>query len=233
MTLPEELFQIEIPSWEAVIRPLETFALKQYQKKTGQTEQRLTDEIIDALDEVPVNNVADFERMAVNVFKEQQSIHRYYYEIFPLILRKYTEQSDYALDDAELKAFVTDYFDELKVHADKHSMSLSDYGQKVMGIKGNVEKEFKQRAKEDFVFKLIAINHFESLGGETDELAYEAFIQKNVIHQQADPIELKEKIPYEVFVKLIPEMQLSQEIYDYFFPKIEFVINPEASLSFN
>ncbi len=233
MEFPESLFQIEIPSWEAVIQPLKSFAIKQYQEKTGKTAEHLTDEIIDAFDELPVNNVADFEKMGIEIYKEQQSTHRYYYQIFPQILKKYTEQSEYSLDETELKSFTEDYFAELESHADKYDMTLSEYGEKIMNIDGDVEQEFNNRAKEDFVFKLIAQDNFASRGGEIDELAYESFIQKNVIHQQADPIELKEKIPYEVFVKLIPEMQLSQEIYDYFFPKIEFVINLDASLIHN
>ncbi len=233
MDLNPELFIIEVPSWGAVTQPLKEYALAQYQRQSGQVVKELTDDILQQVEDIPVDTVTDFEMMGIEVYKNSQAQHHFYNQILPAILSEYSLKSDVTIDEEELEEYIEDYMEKVEGYAASYEMNLSDYGEKVMGIEGDAEAEFHKRAKEDFVFKIIAVDHFEEIGGSTDELAYEEFIQQNVLQNQADPIELKSRLPYDVFKIMMPEMHLSQEIYDYYFPQIKFEINPEAPLQFN
>lgn len=233
MNLPKSLFTIEVPSWHAVIQPLKDYALAQYQRQTGQIVKELTDEILLQLTDIPADTVNDFEVMGAEVYKNSQAQYHFYQVVLPAVLSEYAKKAEIAFDEQELTDYVDMYLEKVTSYAEENNSSLEDYGRTVMGIDGDVTDEFKRRAHEDFIFKVIASAYFAEMGGSTDELAYEAFIQQNVLNNQADPIELKERLPYDVFVLMMPEMHLSQEIYDYFLPQIEFVVNPDAPLQFN
>lgn len=87
-----------------------------------------------------------------------------------------------------------------------------------------------EHALEDFTFKLIAQDIFDQSGRQLNEETYESFIMQNVLHNQADEIELREQIPYQRYLKMIPEMELSQEMFQYFVKQMKVKINPDAKV---
>lgn len=61
-------------------------------------------------------------------------------------------------------------------------------------------------------------------GGSLDELEYEQFIQRNVLENGADDIEVRQAISYPQFKEMMPEMMLTQQLLDYFEPKFKFIM---------
>lgn len=232
LNLPHELFHIEVPSWQAVTQPLKDYALKQYTESSGKVAKELTDEILAAMPDLPMNTIEELETVGIQVYQKEQSDYYYYQVLFPAILSAYKNQAVVEIDPDEFADYKAGYLKKIKDYANEYELSLEDYGRKIMRFTGDVMATFEERALEDFTFKVIADDYYHQIDGKKDEQAYETFIQQNVLHQQADEIELRQKIPYELFVEMIPELHLSQEIYQFYFPKIRFVINPEASLQF-
>lgn len=102
----------------------------------------------------------------------------------------------------------------MKAYADQYDMPLEQYGREQLKLEGNINEQLEKRAEEDFIFKVIAHRVFENQGGRLDEEAYEQFIHRNVVQQGADEIELRERFSYNAFKEMMPEMSLSQDIYD-------------------
>lgn len=230
--IKSEMLIIEIPSWDAVAQPLLNYGKKQVQQATGQPIETLQDYHLVHL-ELPVETVEDLIHYGTEVYKQSQIQSRFYYEILPYILTYYSENSQVHLDQAELERYVTDYLNQVQAYANQENLTIEEYGRKKMDIKEeDVEEVFKQRGREDFIFKVIAQKHYQDKGGTLTKEDYEMFIQKNVLENNADEIELRERFSFTTFKASMPEMSLSQEIYDYFVPQITFQINPEAEFSY-
>src|SRR5699024_8273959 len=138
--------------------------------------------------------------------------------------------SNVILNSEERDSYVTDYLRQVKAYADQYNMPLEQYGREQLKLEGNINEQLEKRAEEDFIFKVIAHRVFENQGGRLDEEAYEQFIHRNVVQQRADEIELRERFSYNAFKEMMPEMSLSQDIYEYFSKRITFKINPDAKL---
>lgn len=227
-----EMLTIEIPSWDAVAQPLLNYGKKQVQQVTGQSVETLQNHHLAYL-EVPVETVDDLIQYGTEVYKQSQIQSRFYYEILPYILTYYSENSEVHLDQTELNRYVTEYLNQVQAYANQESLTIEEYGRKKMNIKeGDVVEVFKQRGREDYIFKVIAQKDYQDKGGTLTKEDYEIFIQKNVLENNADEIELRERFSFETFKESMPEMNLSQEIYDYFVPQITFKINPEVEFSY-
>lgn len=227
--VPTSDLQIEIPSWQAVAQPLIDFAKVDYQKQTGQVIEKLEDHHIAVLD-IPANSLADLKKMGSQVFQDRALQKRYYDCILPFILNFYANNTNTVLNDQELTAYTEDYLGQVKAYATKAKLSIEEYGQKVMGMKGSVMDQFKERAKEDFIFKLIAQDLFVNSEKVLSHDDYDAFINQQVLASGADEIDLRQNLSFEEFCQMYPEMHLGQAMADYYMEKIKFVINPQANL---
>ena len=230
MKIPQDMFVIEIPSWQAVAQPLIDYAKKDYARLTGESIDQLEDDHV-AMLEIPANSIAELKRMGTEVYRQKALDQRFYLKILPLILSNYAENSNTILNDQEVDQYVTEYMDRVAAYAENAQMDLETYGRSMMGIQGSVEEEFHKRAKEDFIYKLVANHLFQDQAKQLKEEDYDAYIQAQVLSQGIDPIELKAAISFQNFKEGYPEMTLSQEIYDYYYPKIHFEINPQADLT--
>ena len=86
----------------------------------------------------------------------------------------------------------------------------------------------RERIHEYFVYKLIAIDRFGEEHGELDIDSYDAYIQEQVLLQGVDEIDLRERLPFNVFQDIYPEIVLTEELKNYFKDQIIFKIVSEA-----
>lgn len=230
--VPENLLTIRIPSWDATAKPLLDHAKKHYEAMVGEPVEELTDEMIVALNLPDTHSVAELKRYGMDLFERTQRQKKFYEEVLPFILTFYAQNTNSILNNQEKDSYVAEYIEQVQAYADQYSKSLEDYAKEDLKIEGNVEEGLTERATEDFIFKVIANQLFEEAGGKLDEEAYENFIQQNVLHNQADEIEIRQQFPFERFTKMMPEMSLSQEIYDHFSKQIKIKIDPESQITF-
>ena len=164
----------------------------------------------------------------MEIYQRNQTQLQFYNEVLPFILKYYADNSNVILNSEERGSYVTDYLRQVKAYADQYNMPLEQYGREQLKLEGNINE--LETCEEDFIFKVIAHRVFENQGGRLDEEAYEQFIHRNVVQQGADEIELRERFSYNAFKEMMPEMSLSQDIYEYFSKRITFKINPDAKL---
>lgn len=230
--VPEDLLTIEIPSWDAVAQPLVDHAKRQYEEMVNEPVEELTSEMVEVLSLPGVTTVNQLKQYGMDLYQRNQTQMQFYNKVLPFILKYYSENTNVVLNSAERDAYVSDYFERVQDYADQYQMTLETYVYEQLKLQGDVQAAIEERAEEDFIFKVIAAQIFENQGGRLDEEAYEEFIQRNVVQQGADEIELRDRFPYPTFKEMMPEMSLSQDIYDFYSRLIKFKINPEAKLRF-
>lgn len=229
--IPLSLMQIEIPSWQAVAQPLVDQALKQYEELTGEFANHLTDEMIQLLNLPNIHSVHQLKSYGMDLFSRTQTEYRFYRDVLPFVINYYAEYSNAVLNSDEIDIYTENYIQRVEDIATDLGYSLDDYVYEVMELDGDAIDALVERAREDFIFKLVAHQIFAASGGQLNEDDYEAFIQHNVIHNQADAIALRSELTYEQFKDNYAEMLLVEDIYNYFAQEVEFIINPNASLS--
>ncbi|MBZ6528045.1 hypothetical protein HYQ40_09735 [Aerococcaceae bacterium DSM 111021] len=230
INIPEEKLTIEIPSWDAVAQPLVDQARRQYEEMIGEPVDELTNEMVEALTLPGVQTIHQLKQTGMDVYQRNQTQLQFYNEVLPFVLNYYAENSNVVLNSSERDAYVSDYLVQVNAYADQYNMPLEQYGREQLKLEGNIKEQLEKRAEEDFIFKVIAHRVFENQGGRLDESAYEQFIHRNVVQQGADEIELREKFPYQSFKEMMPEMSLSQDIFEHFSKLIKFKINPDSIL---
>lgn len=230
--VPDNMLTIEIPSWDAVAQPLINQAVSQYEAMVNEPVDELTDQMVQLLNLPEIESVNQLTRYGIEVFEKQQKQFKFYNDILPFILTFYAENSNVIINSEEQDIFTVDYKEQVEDFASEAQMTLEEYGSSQLNLTGDIEQQIEQRALEDFIFKIIALHIFELNGGRLDNTAYEEFILKNVLHNQADEIELRERLSYDQFRNVMPEMALSQQIYEYFINKITMKINPDAEIKF-
>ena len=230
INIPEEKLTIEIPSWDAVAQPLVDQARRQYEEMIGEPVDELTNEMVEALTLPGVQTIHQLKQTGMDVYQRNQTQLQFYNEVLPFVLNYYAENSNVELNSSERDAYVSDYLVQVNAYADQYNMPLEQYGREQLKLEGNIKEQLEKRAEEDFIFKVIAHRVFENQGGRLDESAYEQFIHRNVVQQGADEIELREKFPYQSFKEMMPEMSLSQDIFEHFSKLIKFKINPDSIL---
>lgn len=230
INIPEEKLTIEIPSWDAVAQPLVDQARRQYEEMIGEPVDELTNEMVEALTLPGVQTIHQLKQTGMDVYQRNQTQLQFYNEVLPFVLNYYAENSNVILNSSERDAYVSDYLVQVNAYADQYNMPLEEYGREQLKLEGNIKEQLEKRAEEDFIFKVIAHRVFENQGGRLDESAYEQFIHRNVVQQGADEIELREKFPYQSFKEMMPEMSLSQDIFEHFSKLIKFKINPDSIL---
>ena len=228
--VPEEKLTIEIPSWEMVAQPLINHARRQYEEMINEPVEELTNEMVATLSLPGVQTINQLKNYGMDVYQRNQRQLQFYNEVLPFILNYYAENTNVVLNSAERDAYVAEYIERVENYADEYNMPLEQYGREQLKLEGDVNEQLEKRAEEDFIFKVIAQKIFENQGGRLDEESYEQFIQRNVVQQGTDEIELRDRFPYEVFKEMMPEMSLSQDIFDHYSKLIKFKINPDAVL---
>ncbi|XJS11158.1 hypothetical protein ACF3NG_02635 [Aerococcaceae bacterium WGS1372] len=230
--VPEELLTVEIPSWDAVAQPLVDHAKKQYEEMVNEPVEELTNEMVKTLSLPGVMTVNQLKQYGMDLYQRNQTQLQFYNKVLPFILKYYSENSNVVLNSTERDAYVSEYIERVQDYADQYNMPLDAYVKDQLKLEGDTQVVLEERAEEDFIFKVIAAQVFENQGGRLDEEAYEDFIQRNVIQQGADEIDIRSRFPYQVFKDMMPEMSLSQDIFDFYSQVIKFKINPEAKLNF-
>lgn len=228
--VPDEKLTIEIPSWDAVAQPLVDHAHRQYEEMVNEPVDELTSEMVAALSLPGVTTVNQLKQYGMDLYQRSQTQLQFYNEVLPFILNYYSENSNVVLNSTERDAYVSDYIERIHDYADQYNMTYETYVREQLKLEGDIQQALEKRAEEDFIFKVIASQVFENQGGRLDEEAYEEFIQRNVLQQGADEIDLRDRFPYPVFKEMMPEMSLSQDIYDFYSKLIKFKINPNAKL---
>lgn len=228
--VPEELLTIEIPSWEDVAKPMVESVLKQFQIQFESLEEHLTDEMVQALKIPNIQTVHQVKQYGMDVYINNLSFVTYHEKVLPWILSFYRENTNTIMDRSEKEAYIEEYLEQVKVYARQNELSLKDYAAKILKITSKPIETLTERALEDFTFKLIAQAEFARKGIVLDELAYEEFIQTNVLHKQIDEIDLREAYSFEKFKQMMPEMNFSEEIKAHYIPKFKVKINPLAEL---
>lgn len=230
--LPADLLAIEIPSWEAVDLPLINYAKAQYMAITGQEIDKLEDWHLESLPQIPADSLMELSHYGRQVYKTSQTQYQYYQVILPYVLAYIHQHIIVQVDNQEQADYQAEYIERIQAYAYERDMDLEDYGRQVMGLDGDIYQTFMQRAQEDFSFKLLAHDLYPEADLDGSREGYEAFIMGWVLDKQADPIDIQDQVPYSSYVAMLPEIRLSDALYDYIVPRIEIVVNPQAEFEF-
>lgn len=218
--VPEHYLIIEIPSRQVVTQPF----IEQVAKHFNITVEQLTDEHVLSLELENITTVAQLATSVLESFCRKQIQERFYQSLLPYLVLFYAETARVVLDADERDAFIQSQIDQLKERAQEQGQTFEEYIEEVMGIVDHAEKQLQERLEEDFIYHLIAHHHYQINGGSLDELEYEHFIQRNVLENGADDIEVRQAISYPQFKEMMPEMMLTQQLLDYFEPKFKFIM---------
>lgn len=214
----DKYLEIPISSWDDVIQPL----LDEVANRYG--ESNVTDEMVVDLGLAGVTTVPAFKRYAKDYYTEEYISYAFYHNLLPYLLAFHGETAEVVINADERDRYVEEYLEQIEAFAEEEDLPVNDYAQLKLGLRGDIETILKERAVEDYIFKLIAHHIFKEKGHELDELTYERFIQQNVLRSGADEIELRDRYPYSVFQKIMPEMSYNAELFEYFKPKFTFKV---------
>ncbi|UUX35334.1 hypothetical protein [Fundicoccus culcitae] len=228
IALPDQYLTIEIPSWDAVAQPTLETVLEQYKSIAHVNTDVLTDDMVAALEIPNINSVSQLTQYAIDYFQKNSRQRKFYNEILPFLMAYYAEAAEVVINSEEKEAYFDQYYDQLNQFAEEEEMDLETYGAQILNLAEPVMQGIEERAEEDFIFHLIARKRYDEQGLKLDEEAYENFIHQNVLHQHADEIEIRDRLPYVKFKQMMPEMLFTQNLYDFFTEKIRFVKQGEA-----
>lgn len=218
--VPEHYLIIEMPSRQVVTQPF----IEQVAKHFNIAMNQLTDEHVASLDLENITTVLQLETFTLESFCRKQIHERFYQSLLPYLVLFYAETAHVILDTDECDRFVQAQIEQLKERAQEQGLTFEDYIVEAMGIMDDIDKQLQERLEEDFIYHLIAHHHYKINGGSLDELEYEQFIQRNVLENGADDIEVRQAISYPQFKEMMPEMMLTQQLLDYFEPKFKFIM---------
>lgn len=221
ITIPDQYLEIPITSWEDVIQPL----FEEVANRYGET--MITDEMVAELGISHVTSVQGFRRYAKEYYQEEYISYAFYHKLLPYLLAFHGETAEVIINADERDHYVAEYLEQIEAFAEEEALPVNDYAQLKLGLRGDIDKILKERAVEDYIFKLIAHHIFTEKGHELDELTYERFIQQNVLRSGADEIDLRDRYPFSVFQKIMPEMSYNSELFEYFKPKFTFKVTGE------
>ena len=227
ITIPNNYFEINIPSWRAVLEPTLAVIAKEF-FPNDPLNQSITDDMIRSLNIPSVSTLDELLETTKHNYVVRLADRLFYERILPFILTYWQISSEVVINQEEWLEYQQQRRDYLATYAKDYNMSVEDYCRNVLNIQGDLNEALKEQAKEEFVFKLIAHKVYESQGyGYTLE-DYEAYIQKQSLENHEDPIELKENLPFPVFQTQIAEIYLTQLLHDYFVPQFVFHIKDEG-----
>lgn len=229
--VPEKLLTIEIPSWDQVAQPMVDMTLSKYNELLGESETELTDEMVQILNIPGMQSVHQVKQLGMDTYVQSEIQRRYVHDVFPYVLSFYRESSNPIVDPSERDGYIEEYVDQVKAYAKEEGLSFNAYVRDRLQLEGPAQEVIETQALEDFIFKLICHDMFERSGLPLDEESYEAFIQDQVIHKQVDEIDLRQELPYQRYIKIMPEMTMSQELFNYFSQQFSVKINPHAPLN--
>lgn len=229
--IPEDLLTIEIPSWDEVAQPMVDMTLKKYNELLGENQEVLTDEMVAILNTPGIKTVHEVKQLGMDTYIQSEIHRRYIYKVFPYILSFYRELSNPIVDPVERDHYIDEYVDQVKAYAKEAGLSFAAYVRDRLHLEGPAQERIERQALEDFIFKLICQDMFDRKGYEMNRESYEAFIQDRVIHQQMDEISLREDLPYQRYIKVIPELTISENMFGYFSQQFSVKINPHAKLN--
>ncbi len=228
--VPEDKLTIEIPSWEAVAKPMVDLVLQKYNQQYQTEVKVLTDEMVKALNLPQLKSLHQVKQYGMDVYIQNLSFMTYHEEVLPWILTFYKENTNTIMDRQEKEDYVKEYIQSVRFFAEAKNLSLETYAKDILKLKHKPIEALTRRALEDFTFKLIAIAEFDKQGVVLDDIAYEEFIQKNVLHKQIDEIELRDEMPLKKFQQMMPEMALSEDMRNYYVSKMTVKINPDMKV---
>lgn len=228
LPVPRELLTIEIPSWDAVAQPMVDYVEEKYVETFGTPWSALTDEMVSALDIPGIKTLAQVKQYGMDVYKKNQEYYQYFEKVLPFILKYYHDNSNTIIDREEKEAYQEEYLAQVQAYAEEANLSLADYVQDTLHLSGEPKVALRRRASEDFTFKLIAWDVFNRRGNTLADEDYENYIQQNVLYHQADEIELREQMPKDSYFASLPEMQFSQEVFEFYLKQMTVKINPTA-----
>lgn len=222
--LPEPYRLIEIPSWEAVIKPVLDGVLAHYHQEVDEEATELTDSMLKALNLPGVHSVAKLKQFAMERFQEREKEMKFQFDIFPYLLTFFATTTQTIINSEEADAYYVAMTNNYKEEAEQHGISYDQFLKNSFGLSSDQEEELRERIQEYFIFKLVAYARFGENHGQLDEVSYDAFIQQQVITQGVDEIELRDRLPFEVYKDIFPEILLTEELKNYFKNKIQFKI---------
>lgn len=222
--LPEPYRMIEIPSWDAVIQPVIEGVLAHYNEERGEKVNQLTDEIIGILQLPDILTVHQLKQFAMERFQEREKEMKFQCDIFPYLLTFFASTTQTVINTEEADAYFIAMTNNYKEEAEQKGLSYDQFLQNSFGLTSKDEEALRERIQEYFIFKLIAYARFGEHHGELDEMSYESFIQQQVITQGVDEIDLRDRLPYEVYKDIFPEILLTEELKNYFKQQIQFKI---------
>ena len=221
ITVPKKYYEIKIQSWEKIFGPTLEEVKKQYQAITGEVvEGELTDEVVARLGIAGLESVAALKAFLRKDYEEELRRYHFYQSLMPYLLAFHAETAQAVINQEEFNSFYEEYLEQIEEFAEQEGLVLEDYAQLKLGLRGDVHLHLKDRAREDFVFKLIARERYLTKE-EVTQADYEAYIQEQVLAGGVDEIELKEQLSYSNFAARRPEMFYTNELYEYFAPQLE------------
>lgn len=219
--VPDQYLEIEISSWDDVIQPLFEEVANRY------GESQVTDDMVIDLGIANVSTVPAFKRFAKEYYQDEYISYAFYHKLLPYLLAFHGETAEVVVNVEERERYVEEYMEQIEAFAEEEDLPVNDYAQLKLGLRGDIDTILKERAVEDYIFKLIAHHIFKEKGHELDESTYERFIQQNVLRSGADEIDMRDRYPYTVFQKIMPEMSYNTELFDYFKPQFTFKVTGE------
>lgn len=219
--VPDQYLEIEISSWDDVIQPLFEEVANRY------GESQVTDDMVIDLGIANVSTVPAFKGFAKEYYQDEYISYAFYHKLLPYLLAFHGETAEVVVNVEERERYVEEYMEQIEAFAEEEDLPVNDYAQLKLGLRGDIDTILKERAVEDYIFKLIAHHIFKEKGHELDEFTYERFIQQNVLRSGADEIDMRDRYPYTVFQKIMPEMSYNTELFDYFKPQFTFKVTGE------
>lgn len=223
ITIPDYYWRIEIESWEEVRAPYLDQVKDYYQQLTQTSVDVIKDEHFSLLGLSGIQNFDDFSDFVKRDYTQEKISLAFYDKLMPYLLAFHGETAQVILNDDEYAKYEKEYLEQIHAFSDEAGLSFEEYVQEHLGLRGEFVKHLKERAYEDFVFKLIANNRYGHLLEEVSVVDYEAYIQEQVIKFGLDEIDVRENLSYSQFCKVLPEMMYNQELFSYFTPNFKII----------
>lgn len=226
--VPDHYFKIEIPSWEEVAAPFLDAMAKNHFNDATATGERLTDEVVASMNLEGFTTVNQLKHYAMSMFETSQKRDKFYFNLLPYLVLFYAETSQTIINSEEHAEFVEQFIQRLHDGSEEAGLTFEEFVVQQLSIQAETTdtlmQEIKERASEDFIYKIIATHRYLESGNGLSPEDYEAFVMHNVLTQNLDEIDVRERYSYETFKTTFPEVAFTQELFDYFTPKMTVVI---------
>ncbi|HFI0464159.1 TPA: hypothetical protein ACGO1T_000952 [Streptococcus suis] len=227
--LPEKYLTIPIPSWEAVIAPVLEGVLQDYANSHPLEEKPkvINDRIVAALNIPDLQTVADLKAFAMESFTQRAKERKFQEEVYPALLVFFANTSQTIINEEERLAYRQALLDNYQEEADRLGETYDDFIRKSFGVEPDNQEAIYEQIDEFFIYKLVANQRYKDKYGlehEVDQLDYDSFIQSQVINQGVDEIDLRDRLPFEYYRDMYPEILLTEELQAYFKDQMKVVI---------